>query len=131
MGRWRVRNPATSVPFLADLDRPIWSGRANGHRRSRARVKSLRPLAADDGLRSATAARSVQVSDGRYDPSLDGASTAPSRRSLGQRSLMACALHADRGCWVSRSKEGVMKTTDEQANAWLFRVVIFFIAAAF
>jgi hypothetical protein len=24
-----------------------------------------------------------------------------------------------------------MKTTDEQANAWLFRVVILFIAAAF
>jgi hypothetical protein len=36
-------------PFLGDLDRHIWSGRANGHRRSRARMKSLRRIEVGDG----------------------------------------------------------------------------------
>jgi len=32
---------------------------------------------------------------------------------------------------VSWRKEGVMKHNDEQANIWLFKVVIFFIVAGF
>jgi hypothetical protein len=52
-------------------------------------------------------------------------------RNFGQRSLTASALHTDWGRRAGSSNGDVMKTTAEEANTWLFKVVIIFIVAGF
>src|SRR5215467_3096369 len=66
----------------------------------------------------------------------DGSSTTSSCnkrpvRNLSQRSLTTCLSMLTAIVVVSWKKEGVMKNNEQQANIWLFKVVIFFIVAGF